>query len=86
MLSMLKRNVQRGHRAGLGEEGAKQLVIEAIAAGIDNDLGSGSNIDLCIMSAGRGLEHHRGVWKDPGLMSKTNKPWRTANGERRTNV
>ncbi|KAH0615588.1 hypothetical protein JD844_005036 [Phrynosoma platyrhinos] len=32
------------------EEEAKQLVREAIAAGIFNDLGSGSNIDLCVLS------------------------------------
>ncbi|XP_077161785.1 proteasome subunit beta type-7 [Paroedura picta] len=32
------------------EEEAKQLVRDAIAAGIYNDLGSGSNIDLCVLS------------------------------------
>ncbi|XP_042335162.1 proteasome subunit beta type-7 [Sceloporus undulatus] len=32
------------------EEEAKQLVKEAIGAGIFNDLGSGSNIDLCVLS------------------------------------
>ncbi|MGH0116074.1 UNVERIFIED_CONTAM: hypothetical protein FKN15_059242 [Acipenser sinensis] len=33
------------------EEGeAKQLVRDAIAAGIFNDLGSGSNIDLCVIT------------------------------------
>uniref|UniRef100_A0A6I8PEP4 Proteasome 20S subunit beta 7 n=1 Tax=Ornithorhynchus anatinus TaxID=9258 RepID=A0A6I8PEP4_ORNAN len=32
------------------EEEAKQLVRDAIAAGIYNDLGSGSNIDLCVIS------------------------------------
>lgn len=32
------------------EEDAKKLVSEAIAAGIFNDLGSGSNIDLCVIS------------------------------------
>lgn len=32
------------------EEEAKKLVSEAIAAGIFNDLGSGSNIDLCVIS------------------------------------
>ncbi|XP_063000781.1 proteasome subunit beta type-7 [Elgaria multicarinata webbii] len=31
------------------EEAAKQLVRDAIAAGIYNDLGSGSNIDLCVL-------------------------------------
>ena len=48
---------RRVHAAGLHgcrslsqEEEAKNLVSEAIAAGIFNDLGSGSNIDLCVIS------------------------------------
>ncbi|CAM9864620.1 unnamed protein product [Pylaiella littoralis] len=59
--------LERGHRENLTEQEAKELVLEAIAAGIDNDLGSGSNIDICVITAERGLEHHRGAWKDPGL-------------------
>lgn len=55
--------MERGHREGLGEDAAKGLVLSAIAAGIENDLGSGSNIDLCIITSERGLEHHRGAWK-----------------------
>ena len=35
-------------------EDAKTLVSEAIQAGIFNDLGSGSNVDLCVIT-------HRGV-------------------------
>uniref|UniRef100_A0A8C7N9R7 Proteasome 20S subunit beta 7 n=1 Tax=Oncorhynchus kisutch TaxID=8019 RepID=A0A8C7N9R7_ONCKI len=34
-------------------EYAKRLVRDAIAAGIFNDLGSGSNIDLCVITNGR---------------------------------
>uniref|UniRef100_A0A8C8HV52 Proteasome 20S subunit beta 7 n=1 Tax=Oncorhynchus tshawytscha TaxID=74940 RepID=A0A8C8HV52_ONCTS len=37
----------------LTEEDAKRLVRDAIAAGIFNDLGSGSNIDLCVITNGR---------------------------------
>ncbi|XP_049980805.1 proteasome subunit beta type-7 [Alexandromys fortis] len=37
-------------RPDMEEEEAKKLVSEAIAAGIFNDLGSGSNIDLCVIS------------------------------------
>lgn len=59
--------IQRGHRESLTEAEAKELVLQAIAAGIDNDLGSGSNIDLCVITHERGLEHHRGAWKDPGV-------------------
>ncbi|ELK07184.1 Proteasome subunit beta type-7 [Pteropus alecto] len=37
-------------RPDMEEEEAKTLVSEAIAAGIFNDLGSGSNIDLCVIN------------------------------------
>lgn len=33
----------------LTEEEGKKLVRDAIAAGIFNDLGSGSNVDLCVI-------------------------------------
>lgn len=36
----------------LSEEEAKQLVSEAIQAGIFNDLGSGSNVDMCVIKKG----------------------------------
>lgn len=44
------------------EEEAKQLVRDAIASGIFNDLGSGSNVDLCVLKKGsvnylRGYEY-----------------------------
>lgn len=35
------------------EAEAKQLVQDAIAAGIFNDLGSGSNIDVCVITKGK---------------------------------
>ncbi|KAG8554256.1 hypothetical protein GDO81_003733 [Engystomops pustulosus] len=38
------------YRPDMEEEEAKQLVRDAIASGIFNDLGSGSNIDLCVIS------------------------------------
>lgn len=36
----------------MGEEEGKKLVRDAIAAGIFNDLGSGSNVDLCVIRKG----------------------------------
>lgn len=36
----------------MSEEDGKKLVRDAIAAGIFNDLGSGSNVDLCIIRKG----------------------------------
>merc|ERR1712107_375308 len=42
------------------EEDAKQLVRDAIAAGIFNDMGSGSNVDLVVIKANDQVEHLRG--------------------------
>ncbi|OUS41895.1 nucleophile aminohydrolase [Ostreococcus tauri] len=38
------------YREGLDEQAAKELVTRAIRAGIFNDLGSGSNVDLCVIT------------------------------------
>uniref|UniRef100_A0A672I8D7 Proteasome subunit beta n=1 Tax=Salarias fasciatus TaxID=181472 RepID=A0A672I8D7_SALFA len=40
-------------RPDMEEDEAKRLVRDAIAAGIFNDLGSGSNIDLCVITKGK---------------------------------
>lgn len=77
---------QRGHRDSLTEQEAKDLVLEAIAAGIENDLGSGSNIDVCVITADRGLEHHRGAWKDPGLGSDSDSSNDDGNGHQAKDV
>ena len=37
-------------KSDLSEEEAKELVADAIRAGIFNDLGSGSNVDLCVIT------------------------------------
>ena len=37
------------YKTGMSEEEAKKLARDAIAAGIFNDLGSGSNVDLCVI-------------------------------------
>lgn len=38
------------YKPDMTEEEGKQLVAEAIRAGIFNDLGSGSNVDLCVIT------------------------------------
>lgn len=38
------------YREGLDEEEGKELVARSIRAGIFNDLGSGSNVDLCVIT------------------------------------
>ena len=40
------------YRDGMTEEEAKNMVIAAIEAGIYHDLGSGSNVDVCIIKKG----------------------------------
>ena len=42
--------LETGYKPGLEREPAKKLVRDAVAAGVFNDLGSGSNIDLCIIT------------------------------------
>jgi len=43
---------ETGYHDNLSEEEAIELVCEAIKAGIFNDLGSGSNVDVCIIKKG----------------------------------
>jgi 20S proteasome subunit beta 2 len=50
--------LERGFRDDLTLEGAKQLAIKAIKAGILYDLGSGSNVDFIILKKGKS-EHFR---------------------------
>ena len=38
------------HSSYMTEEEAKELVADAIRAGIFNDLGSGSNVDVCVIT------------------------------------
>jgi 20S proteasome subunit beta 2 len=38
------------YKPNLSEQEAKELVADAIRAGIFNDLGSGSNVDLCVIT------------------------------------
>ena len=45
--------LETGYRDDLTLEEAKQLAIRAIKAGINYDLGSGSNVDVCILTKGK---------------------------------
>ncbi len=45
---------------GMAEEDAKRLIRDAIAAGITNDMGSGSNVDLAVIRPGDDIEYLRG--------------------------
>lgn len=46
-------------RPGLSEQDGKELVADAIRAGVFNDLGSGSNVDICVI---RNTEIHGPVF------------------------
>lgn len=50
--------LEDGFRPDLEEEAAKELVRAAIQAGIMSDLGSGNNIDLCVITR-RGVDYLR---------------------------
>ena len=41
--------LENGYREGMTQDEAQALVIKAIEAGIFHDLGSGSNVDVCII-------------------------------------
>jgi 20S proteasome subunit beta 2 len=57
------------YREELGREEACALVARAIKAGIFNDLGSGSNVDLCVITAA-GKEYLRN-WETPNARTYT---------------
>ena len=59
------------YREGLSREEACTLVARAIKAGIFNDLGSGSNVDLCVITA-KGTEYLRSFEKpNPRTYART---------------
>ena len=41
------------YKEGLTKEEAMKLVVAAIEAGIYHDLGSGSNVDICVITRGK---------------------------------
>lgn len=45
--------MEAGYKDDMTEEEAKELVSKSVEAGITHDLGSGSNIDLCIIRKGK---------------------------------
>jgi 20S proteasome subunit beta 2 len=55
--------LEGGWKKDLEEADAKQLVRNAIAAGIFNDMGSGSNVDLVVIKANDNVQYLRGYDK-----------------------
>jgi len=50
---------ENGYKPNMAKKEAMQLVRDAVAAGIFNDLGSGSNVDLCIITKDQKVEYLR---------------------------
>ncbi|KIM87720.1 hypothetical protein PILCRDRAFT_63201 [Piloderma croceum F 1598] len=77
---------ERGWRAGMTREEALSLVTAAISAGIFNDLGSGSNVDACVITA-QGTEELRNFVKPNERVEKERRytfrrgttAWKTEN-------
>lgn len=51
------------YREGMSKEDAVNLVVAAIEAGVYFDLGSGSNVDVVVISKGK-IEFHRNIKSD----------------------
>jgi len=45
--------MESNYKDGMTEDEAKNLCIAAIEAGVYHDLGSGSNVDICVMKKGK---------------------------------
>merc|ERR1712155_211062 len=52
--------LESGWQPDMEEEEAKQLVRQAIRAGIFNDMGSGSNVDLVVIKPNDNVQYLRG--------------------------
>ncbi|SCU83337.1 LAFA_0D03004g1_1 [Lachancea sp. 'fantastica'] len=63
----------------LTREEAMQLASDAIEAGIWNDLGSGSNVDLCVMEVGKDAEYLRN-YRKPNEREAKQRSYKFARG------
>ncbi|KAK7684793.1 proteasome core particle subunit beta 2 [Cerrena zonata] len=63
----------------LTKEEAMKLCASAIEAGIWNDLGSGSNVDLCVMEVGKDAELHRN-YLTPNVRSEKARSYKFPRG------
>jgi len=63
---------ERGYKDGLEEDEAVLLVADAIQSGIFNDLGSGSNVDICVIrkDSEKVKYHHNFLQLNPRLYTR----------------
>ncbi len=66
-------------RNDLNREEAMALCTEAIESGIWNDLGSGSNVDLCVMEADQKTQLYRN-YKTPNVRAQKEKSYKFKRG------
>mmetsp|Transcript_41636 Transcript_41636/g.36829 ORF Transcript_41636/g.36829 Transcript_41636/m.36829 type:complete len:295 (-) Transcript_41636:487-1371(-) len=59
-MAVFEKNYTRKEK--INEQQAMKLVQDAILSGINNDLGSGSNVDLCVITKDK-TEFHRNIFK-----------------------
>jgi len=62
---------ESGYKEDMEEEEAKELVRQAIQAGIFNDLGSGSNVDLCVITKDGARKYRNDVKPNERLFRET---------------
>lgn len=55
--------MESGYKDNMTEEQAVNLCIASIEAGIYHDLGSGSNVDVCVIKKGK-VDYHRNIRSD----------------------
>lgn len=63
----------------MSKEEAIKLASDAIQAGIWNDLGSGSNVDVCVMEVGKDAEYLRN-YITPNVREEKQKSYKFARG------
>jgi len=61
---------ERGYKDGMDEKEAVELVSQAIQSGIFNDLGSGSNVDICVITRGKPVDLRHNYITGPDFVSK----------------
>ncbi len=68
-MSVLEQGYHALAQADDPRQAAQDLCIQAIRAGIENDLGSGSQVDICVVDAKSGCVMTRGVYAEERLPS-----------------
>ena len=67
------------YRDGMTRDEAVKLCADAIEAGIWNDLGSGSNVDVCVMEKGKDAELYRN-YLTPNKRGEKERSYKFARG------